>query len=351
MKKILMSLFTIAIVGALIGGGVVAFFSDVEEAPGTFTAGTIDIAIDDGTGPENPWVGSFTITQAKPCQTWYFEFIIKNVGNNPCVVYKTLKDVVYGPGEPLYQGTDKLWASSEPEWQVDPGDTMNAIGKWIIYDLSARVTGEGMEPDEWWQTQYMDVEGKEVYFHDIKGTPVILGSIPVNGTMTVIQSYHLDEDTPNKHQGDTVSFTIELYAQQIEGTTLLMENKSEYPEDWLLEFGDGISGTLDYNTVGSMFDYEFNAVGLDKLAGDVSYSLVYYPEPASAPWPVTVIDSGTASGGVLDLSGSFNFSKDLNGAKIWLVPSSSISGGNIVGWNMDDFLFETHLIWYNDTDV
>ena len=46
MKKILMSLFTIAIVGALITGGTVAVFSDVEEVgQQSFTAGTLDLTV------------------------------------------------------------------------------------------------------------------------------------------------------------------------------------------------------------------------------------------------------------------------------------------------------------------
>ncbi|TET44414.1 MAG: hypothetical protein E3J66_00845 [Dehalococcoidia bacterium] len=46
MKKILMSLFTIAIVAALIGGGVVAVFTDTDSSnPNTFQAGTLDIVV------------------------------------------------------------------------------------------------------------------------------------------------------------------------------------------------------------------------------------------------------------------------------------------------------------------
>ena len=45
-KKLLMSLFTIAIVGTLIGGGVMAWFSDTETTnPNVFTAGTLDLVL------------------------------------------------------------------------------------------------------------------------------------------------------------------------------------------------------------------------------------------------------------------------------------------------------------------
>ena len=69
-----------------------------------------------------------------------------------------------------------------------------------------------------------------------------------------------------------------------------------------------------------------------------------------------VIDTGTSVSGDLTLSGSHDFGADLVGAKIWLVPTSFLTGGTpnlITGWpdNQATFLFETHIIYYNDTDV
>ena len=54
-KKILFSAMTIALVGALIGGGIYAYFSDVETSTdNTFTAGTLDLTVD----TENPWTST-----------------------------------------------------------------------------------------------------------------------------------------------------------------------------------------------------------------------------------------------------------------------------------------------------
>jgi predicted ribosomally synthesized peptide with SipW-like signal peptide len=64
MSKILISLMTIALVGALIGGGVYAYFSDTETSTAnTFTAGTLNLDLtdtsDDGTESETEtWVFS-----------------------------------------------------------------------------------------------------------------------------------------------------------------------------------------------------------------------------------------------------------------------------------------------------
>jgi predicted ribosomally synthesized peptide with SipW-like signal peptide len=367
MKKVLMSLFTIAIVGALIGGGVIAMFSDVETAPGTFTAGTIDIAIDG----ENPWVDSFTIEQAKPCQTWYLEFEITNVGNNPCVVWKHLKDFVTGGGIMVYPDPSTGPASSEPEYVAGGGTFNNGVPQdgyvekcniddWIMYDLYSEVIWPkaGGGTDQWHQTLYTE----NVTIGSIECTFVPLGSIPPGGKMKVIQSYHLHATTPNDYQGDTLSFTIEFYAQQLEGTQLVMENKvkAQPGEPSVVQFGDGMVGYLDYQTVGSKFNYTFSATGLQ--AG-TSYSLIYYADPWAGNHPGALIATFlTDGGGIASTSGSVNLNMDLPavgddnlllGAKIWLVPTADYNAGtkSMTAYNEPLYLFETYLIWYNDTDV
>ena len=59
-KKILFSLMTIALVGALVSGGIFAYFSDIETSTGnTFTAGTLNLVPSTaGTGP----AGKYTVT-------------------------------------------------------------------------------------------------------------------------------------------------------------------------------------------------------------------------------------------------------------------------------------------------
>jgi len=63
-KRILFSIMTIALVGALIGGGIFAYFSDVETSTAnTFTAGTLDLEVD----TENPWTSTpITVTCMEP---------------------------------------------------------------------------------------------------------------------------------------------------------------------------------------------------------------------------------------------------------------------------------------------
>jgi len=123
---------------------------------------------------------------------------------------------------------------------------------------------------------------------------------------------------------------------------------------------DGIYGILTHNVKGPEFEYAFTGTG---LASSTGYSLIYYADGWPGNNPGALIASGTSDGsGGLSLSGSVELGMDLphasdanhpGGAKIWLVPSSDYDAGNakMVGWNPGNYLFETGLIEYDDTDT
>lgn len=156
-----------------------------------------------------------------------------------------------------------------------------------------------------------------------------------------------------------------------------LENKDA---SWAIKSGDGIGGILGYNLSGSTFDYGVYATGLS----DGDYALIYYADTEDRfnDWggdnPGAVIDTGASSGGVLSMSGNIELGMDLpcppdanayyydytqdpdnydnaHGAKVWLVPTSALTGGTalpVSTWpQTDDWLFETDLITYDDTDV
>ncbi|MCK4368488.1 MAG: SipW-dependent-type signal peptide-containing protein [Dehalococcoidales bacterium] len=355
MKKILGLTIAIVLIIGLVAGGTWAYFTDTETSTGnTFTAGTIDIAIDG----DNPWSKSFTIEDAKPCEVWYVEYEITNVGTNPCVIWKHLSGFVTGGGILAYPATNPT-CSSEPEWQVDADDSINDIDTYISYDLYSEVTSPaaGGNTDQWHQTLY----NENVNIGSLECVWVPLGSLPPGGKMYVLQSYHLDAATGNEYQGDTLTFTVEFHAQQMPGTTLVLENKDE-SQNWLVLFGDTMKGELVYNTVGSTFDYTFSATGLQNTT---DYSLIYYADPWAGGNPGALIATFTTdgSGDIASTSGSIDLGIDLPtspddnlllGAKIWLVPSSHYStttpgaSGQMTAWNSALYLFETYLIWHND---
>ncbi len=66
MSKIIVSFMTIMLVGALIGGGVYAAFSDTESTTdNTFAAGTLDLTV----GAADPTTESISVTNIKPGDT------------------------------------------------------------------------------------------------------------------------------------------------------------------------------------------------------------------------------------------------------------------------------------------
>jgi len=117
----------------MVGAGTMSYFDDTEVATGnTFTAGTIDIRID-------PTEGQVVTTPCgledlKPCQTGYITERVKNVGENPCHLWKHIKNVVNDeneivePEQEYYDNYKELHPDSTPEnWK---------ISNWIHYDLA-----------------------------------------------------------------------------------------------------------------------------------------------------------------------------------------------------------------------
>jgi len=151
------------------------------------------------------------------------------------------------------------------------------------------------------------------------------------------------------------------------------------PTDWSI-VEDGAWGKMKYNLSGSTFDFVFNGHGLQP---NTDYSLIYYADTENrfVEWggdnPGALIATGTTNpGGQLHLADSIDLGMDLphpddankdmhdysgapdyyaheHGAKIWLVPSEWYDEDElrVTDWYPDEFLFETDLITYDDTDV
>jgi hypothetical protein len=157
------------------------------------------------------------------------------------------------------------------------------------------------------------------------------------------------------------------------------------PSDWSIVDG-GAWGKMKYNLAGPEFDFVFNGHGLEN---NTDYSLIYYADynRTSSPqlWggdnPGALIANGTSNEeGNIHLAGSIELNMDLpcspdwninptpdycdyhntfddydhcSGAKIWLVPSDDYNAGakKVIAWNPTEFLFESDLITYDDTDV
>lgn len=163
---------------------------------------------------------------------------------------------------------------------------------------------------------------------------------------------------------------------EVTEAVLILENKDS---GWQ-PIADGTYGEFGYNLAGSTFDYAINVYGLEP---ETEYSLIYYAdfEDRFTQWggnnPGALIATMTTDeNGNVCIPGSVELNMDLpcspdanisthnysgapdnyahaHGAKIWLVPSDCYDAGakKVDTWQPTRFLFETDLIWYDDTDV
>lgn len=349
-KKILISLGIIGIVAAVTVGLTTAYFSDTETSTGNvFAAGTIDIHLTDL--ENNTWTGGALMEDMKPCYTDYVNFKIYNDDSedaNPVNVWKKLTGFVFDGGT---LSEPECWAGGG-EWIIGGGCSGGsyledkAIARVVLYDLVVRVYDD--QGEIWWQTIYdEDVTVGDVKNNKISDKGMYLGMIPAGGYMEVEQSYHMDPDTGNWAQGDSMTFNIEIYAEQLHGVAWL-ENKDVV--NWHIHHDDGIKGILTYNVKHPTFDFEFDGTVPNSGKGK-EYTLVAITDiPANTG---VALGTGTAdaSNGSIYIEGDEELGQDIKDAKVWLLPSLDWLGSTTDWGNWTtDYLWETGLIWYEDTD-
>ena len=388
MKRILLSIMTIALVSGAAFGATRAYFTDEEKSTGnTFSTGTIDIAVDG----QNPWGKTYPMLLDKPSQTNYINFTVENVGNNEANVWKRINNVRTSGGEGTYHctcGNSDVYVSSEPECYegtnscTQPYVERDDLDSYMVYGLyvckgqvgvdDCAVEGEDFSSGKPTGTGWKAIipETNQVRVDNVNGVWIKLNDTLVPGKkLAVSQSYRLtawddavESEITNWAQGDVMNFDIELEARQVTapppGSTELasVELKKKDPVTWNVV--PGASGILSYHTSGNTFNYNFTASGLKASTG---YSLIYYADPWPGNHPGALIGSGTSdSSGVLNLSGSPDLGMDLPtsldanypaGAKIQLVLSSDYneSTKTLTAWNPAEYLFEMNLITYKKT--
>ena len=327
-KKIILSLSVIGVVAAIAIGGTIAYFSDTETAKANIiSAGTIDIAVND----ENPWNKTYTdeLKDMKPSQVRYIEFKVENVGTNPARVWKHIGNIVTNDGvnsEPECTEGNGTWdnatktcgGSYAAEYNIDTVIDYDMyvclVGGDCAVDNTGKPTGTG------WNVIVHPADGMTMA--DIESTWMDLmewrpanKGLEKNEKIIVVQSYHMRADTGNWAQGDTLTYNIDLLAQQmnapeVRSTTLLMENKDT---SWQVIKGDGKWGVLKYDKTTKAFT--FSGYVVDPA---IQYKFVHWNDPNEV-----VIDGKQnlipdSTTGYLSFSGTLP--SGLKDAKIWLRP-------------------------------
>jgi len=205
MKNILLSLMTIALVGVLIGGGVYAYFNNIEASTGnSFTAGTLDLTVDG----ENPWTSTkITISNMKPGDSGAVDCTLENVGNLAGTLAVDINTLVDG------QGT-----CTEPEC-IDEGGTYSSgscsgntpinlsaeldIVIWVDDGAGGGTANNGVQ------------DGTEEELFDgllaAAGGPwSVTGGLGAGSTTYIGISYSIATSVTNEIQDDSSTFTIEF---------------------------------------------------------------------------------------------------------------------------------------------
>ena len=201
MKKILVSFMTIALVSALIGGGIYAYFSDVETSTGnTFTAGTLDLNLDGG----NTNVVKFTVDDVKPGDSSGGTWTVANVGNMDG--YLDLESISV---------SEDIGTTTDPELadEVPPGTDTAQLGNYLMVHMFIDANNNGS-----WDSGETDIFGTNVSPAAINTIASSYGldlSLLANGgTNYITLLWSVGTTVDNRIQGDSVTLDITFELQQ-----------------------------------------------------------------------------------------------------------------------------------------
>jgi len=200
MRKVLLSLMTIALVGILIGGGVHAYFADTETSTGnTFTAGTLDLRVDS----ENPWTSTaVTVSDMEPgVAAADVDLTCENVGTLTGDLYMRITSV-----------SDAGSTIGEPECVAEGGSWTSpsgpCSGNTPVDDISTKIT-LNCEVDA------SPVAGLDsILLSAVPGTWTLIRDDIAGSSITLSIGGTLSSSATNEYQGDRSTFTIELYLAQ-----------------------------------------------------------------------------------------------------------------------------------------
>jgi predicted ribosomally synthesized peptide with SipW-like signal peptide len=206
MKKIILSLSTIAVVATIAVGGTIAYFSDTETSTGnTFTAGTLDLKVD---GNDDPNLVPYTISDLVPGQYHQAGTVtLRNDGSIPGRVSVKLQNP--------WSDENSL---EEPE--VASGDLSGQEMEFGSYDANG---GDGELWDSMWLQFYIDGNGDGLYsggyapyhdciIHDGALDKSSYYSFPINiDLMPMNTDYYCTYSNVDLNPGDTVDVGIRAY--------------------------------------------------------------------------------------------------------------------------------------------
>ncbi len=199
MSKILVSLMTVALVGALIGGGVYAYFSDVETSTGnTFAAGTLDLNLDGG----NTNVVKFNVSDVSPGGSGGGTWTVTNAGTMDG--YLDLETVGF---------VESIGTTTEPELVDEPTGLDTAqLGSYLMAHMFIDTNNDG----DWdaGETDIFGTNAAPLAINTIAGNYSLDLSLVASGTSYVTLRWSVPVTADNRIQGDSVILGMTFELQQ-----------------------------------------------------------------------------------------------------------------------------------------
>lgn len=208
-KILLVSVIMVTMTALLVGIGTFAYFS-ATQVSGTndFFTGSISFSVDG----DDPWIGNFnaTLRDIKPGMTGWANVTIHNTGENPADFWMNVTNITT-----LSYGTNSAKAKEPAATDIDGV---------IWYGLYNRTTGAA------WPAAYVNPAAYTVGWpsHQLAASGALaasnywiyLGNVQPGAANAVLvnQSFSMDSGTTNWAQLTNMTFTVDFYAQQSQGT-------------------------------------------------------------------------------------------------------------------------------------
>jgi predicted ribosomally synthesized peptide with SipW-like signal peptide len=208
MKKILLlSVIVVAITATIVGVGTFAYFSATQvSSPNNFFTGSIGFSVNGA----DPWAGNFnaSLSDVKPGMTGWGNVTVQNTGQNPADLWMMITNVSTSSF-----GTNSAKAAETPATDIDGV---------IHYGVYNYTTGSAFPSVAYVLPATYTVSTGS---HTVTGTAaknqwIYLGTIQpgTSGIQIINESFSMDPSVTNWAQLTNMTFTVNFYAQQSQGS-------------------------------------------------------------------------------------------------------------------------------------
>jgi len=171
-RKMLLGMMVIGLVAALAGAGLYAYFSDTETSTGnTFTAGTLDLKVWDGTAWGNDVSGLIILDNMEPgAESDYITVKVKNEGSLPGVLSYTIDYAKIAGTQPEDYGGSALSADDVAKkiYVTEAWFDRDCDGSW---DIVSGSYGTPWDYGTWVEGVNDPVSGMETPYGTWEGAP------------------------------------------------------------------------------------------------------------------------------------------------------------------------------------